>query len=373
MFGIFVGGYITYQNHHALNQLIFPMPQIERNTPRSFSLSDFYRNDIELQERVEAIYQSMSPKQRIAQLLMPTFERFSDIERIRAAIQNEIAGGIMILDSNYLPSFTAELQSLNRLYSPAGLLIAIDAEPSLLPYRIPELSEIPPTALQSTPEEVTQFAQNLIPALEERGVNINFAPVYDNNQNTAVIGNRSFGKNATEILPLTKAFNAIMTQANIATTAKHFPGHGKVNGDSHISLVTIEGALTELEAFRGAIAQEVPVMMIGHIAVTDNPDYDTNGKPASLSRRIVTDLLKTELGFNGVVITDGMNMGALNSFKNPEVEALKAGADIILIPADENQIIYEVLTEINENPSFLYQIEQSVKKVIRLKTCLGQA
>ncbi len=338
---------------------------------RIFSLDDFSNpEDIELNEKVEEIFIQLSPKQQVAQLLMPAIDRNTDIENIRTMIQKEEIGGLMILDPQYDHTLTQELQVLNSLYNPTKLLFSIDAEPSLLPYRIPELSEIPPTNQQNTIDDVSLYANQIAQDLSSKNIHINFAPVYDANVNTDIIGNRSFGSNANQITPLAQAFNQAMIEFNIAPTAKHFPGHGLVSGDSHINLVTIDGDLDELDSFNTAIEDQIPLVMIGHIAITNNQLYDTKGLPASLSRKIVTNLLKGELGFQGIAITDALNMGALDTFDNPGLQALKAGNDIVLIPSNENQLIYEVLQEMELNPEFKNQIKDSVRKVLRMKVCL---
>ena len=110
--------------------------------------------------------------------------------------------------------------------------------------------------------------------------------------------------------------------------------------------------------------------MLGHIAV-NNSKYDTNGYPATLNRKIVTNLLKDEMKFKGLIITDAMNMGALNKFDKPSFNAIKAGVDMVLMPKNESTLIDLVKNEMNKNHEFKKQIEASVKKIIKLKICLN--
>jgi beta-N-acetylhexosaminidase len=157
----------------------------------------------------------------------------------------------------------------------------------------------------------------------------------------------------------------------VAATAKHFPGHGLVSGDTHNKLVTIDGELREVNNYIPLIEQGVLSIMVGHIAVKNNSDYDTHGLPASCSRVIVTDLLKKKMGFRGIVITDAMNMGALRDIEDASFKAVAAGCDMILMEPDESGLINNIYTEYQQSSDFQAQVDQSVKKILRLKYCLN--
>ena len=171
--------------------------------------------------------------------------------------------------------------------------------------------------------------------LRNAGINVNFAPVCDvpTHENDTVIGNRAYSTNPIRA-SLLGAEYIRGAQGSILCCAKHFPGHGGVGVDSHMGLPIFEGTRAELEAhltpFRGAMAAGVGSMMIGHIVV---PCLDNSGAPASLSEKIVTGVLREEMGFRGLIFTDDMEMHALDQTKSGEnaVRALQAGCDHILI------------------------------------------
>ncbi len=112
-------------------------------------------------------------------------------------------------------------------------------------------------------------------------------------------------------------------------------------------------------------------IMVGHIAVENNPAYNTNGMPATLSRKIVTGLLKDEMGFKGIITTDAMNMGAVASIPDAGLQAVKAGNDMILMPLNEKELAYAILAEMDKDPAFKEQVYESVKKIIRMKLAAG--
>jgi beta-N-acetylhexosaminidase len=129
--------------------------------------------------------------------------------------------------------------------------------------------------------------------------------------------------------------------------------------------------MKEISVYEPLIEAGVISVMVGHIAVKNNEKYNTNDLPATVSKSIVTDLLKTEMGFKGIVITDAMGMGGVKSVPKNCLKAAQAGCDIVLMPSDENVAFADMLTEYQSNEEFKKQVEESVKKIIRLKICLG--
>ena len=186
-----------------------------------------------------------------------------------------------------------------------------------------------------------------------------------------VIRNRSFSADPDSVGLLAGAFIQATQEMGIVATAKHFPGHGLVKGDTHSQLVYIDGEMKETGVYPSLIRNGLLSIMVGHIAVKDNSEYDTDGLPASCAKNIVTGLLKNKLGFRGLVVTDAMNMGALKSIDHAGLKAAMAGCDMILMPPQEQALTNDILAEMHKNPAFKSQVEQSVKKIIRLKVCLG--
>ncbi|MEM9934558.1 MAG: glycoside hydrolase family 3 N-terminal domain-containing protein, partial [Bacteroidota bacterium] len=222
--------------------------------------------------------------------------------------------------------------------------------------------------------ESREVANMIAEELTYIGIQYNLAPVLDLSPENAAIGNRSFGYEPDSVAALAAAFVQASQQNNIATSIKHFPGHGLVKGDTHERLVYIDSVMEEVPVYLPLIEAGAISVMIGHIAVRNHPKYNTEGWPASCSRKIITDLLKEELGFKGIVITDAMNMGALSAFPNPKLASVKAGADIILMPGspkDTRKLIQDVLAEMAKDKAFQQQVYNSVRKIIRLKICFG--
>ncbi|HRO76536.1 MAG TPA: glycoside hydrolase family 3 N-terminal domain-containing protein, partial [Crocinitomicaceae bacterium] len=137
------------------------------------------------------------------------------------------------------------------------------------------------------------------------------------------------------------------------------------------SLQTINGELKEVKNYPELIQDGVLSIMIGHLAVINNPKYNTNGLPATLSKTIVTDLLRDEMKFNGIVVTDAMNMGGVVAVPNCEVKAIEAGCDIALMPVNTDKAFKDILAKYRSTPDFQKQVDASVKRIIRLKICLG--
>jgi beta-N-acetylhexosaminidase len=211
------------------------------------------------------------------------------------------------------------------------------------------------------------------------GVHINFAPVADvnNNPNNPVINDRSFGDNPELVAQHAIAFAQGLENAGIIACAKHFPGHGDTDVDSHYDLPLIKHDIKrlhdiELYPFKKLIANNIPAIMIGHLEV---PAFEDKPKtPSTVSKKIVTDLLQNELGFKGLIITDGLDMqGITNNYKNgqAELQALLAGNDILLSPVDVPAAVIAIKQAIKDNHITEQEIDAHVKKILDIKNILN--
>lgn len=226
-----------------------------------------------------------------------------------------------------------------------------------------------------------------ISARESRAIGIqwNWFPVADVNSNPAnpIINTRSFGADPARVGELVAAYIAGARGAGLLTTAKHFPGHGDTDTDSHLGLARTTASVDrlnsmELVPFRAAIAAGVDSVMIGHISVPSiEPDPN---RPASISSLVVTDLLKKQLGFHGLVVTDALDMGALTrvfSGSDAEisgaeaVEAIRAGNDMVLIPGDLSGAYNGLLDAVKQGKLMRERIDRSVLKILRMKASVG--
>jgi beta-N-acetylhexosaminidase len=252
------------------------------------------------------------------------------------------------------------------------LINSMDAEPSLFNGRVMGTEKMINTIDIKSLEECDSVVKLIDSTLMELGIHQNFAPVCDLSPNNAAIKNRSFGSDRDTVIMLSKQFIESTQADNIVATAKHFPGHGLVKGDTHKQSVYIDGELQELDVYIPLIEAGVISIMVAHITVNNNEMYGTDGLPSTCSRTIVTDLLKKELGFKGIIITDALNiMKAVTILDKAPLKASMAGCDMILMPIDEVETSQWILDEMKVNPGYAKQVNQSVKKIIRLKICLG--
>jgi beta-N-acetylhexosaminidase len=210
------------------------------------------------------------------------------------------------------------------------------------------------------------------------GVTVNFAPTADVNVNpkNPVIGVRSFGSDPAEVAAYVTAQVRAYQQAGVAASAKHFPGHGDTAVDSHLDLPTITHDLatweaTDLPPFAAAIEAGVELVMTGHLAL---PAVDPSGDPGTVSRPILTGLLRERLGFTGVIVTDALDMaGARARYDDGElaVRALAAGVDLLLMPVDVGRAIAAVLAAVESGTLPQARIDESAARILALKSRLG--
>jgi beta-N-acetylhexosaminidase len=346
----------------------------EINTDRQFSLKDFLTDDSILNSKVDFIFNTLNDSEKVAQMIFASAgNNGKPFETVNRLILNKKIGGVIIMGGSkdsykqIINKFDTAVKKSNCL----PLFYAADAEPGFIESRIQNTVKFPPQSRIKTKQDADTIANKISKILKDLKININFAPVCDISINKDIIGDRSYGSDKRKIIELSTAFINSTQKNNIIATAKHFPGHGNVNGDSHKELVYIDGELAEVETFQSVIKEGVSAVMVGHIAVKNNKDYKTDGLPASLSRKIVTDLLRNKIGFKGLIITDALNMGALLKFDRPALNAAMAGCDILLMPTDELKLLNAIITEANKNPEFKKQIDNSVKRIIKAKICLG--
>ncbi len=220
-----------------------------------------------------------------------------------------------------------------------------------------------------TIDEVRKYTNIISKDLNDIGINYYFSPVVDMSPNKTV-GFRSFGAIPENIIPWSNAFIEETQKNGIIATAKHFPGHGLVSGDTHKALQVIDGELKEIKNYPKLIQDGVLSIMVAHIAVKNNEKYDTKGLPSTLSPEIVTNLLRNEFNFKGLIVTDAMNMGGVSSIPNAEIKAIEAGIDIILMPLNVDKAYNSLLNKYTEDKSFKSKVNIAAKRIIRMKLCM---
>ena len=212
------------------------------------------------------------------------------------------------------------------------------------------------------------------------GFNLNFAPDSDicGNPATDVMALRSFGTDPALVSDMVSAQVKGFANAGVLCCAKHFPGIGGMTGDSHEGAIVTQNTLDELRIgelapFEAAIEADVPMVMVGHLTA---PNAFGNDVPASLNPAAVTDLLRGELGFQGLVITDSLSMGAVGDFCTPDqagVMALLAGADLVLMPEDFASAYRGVLDAVCAGTLSEDRIDQSVMRIVKAKLALDES
>lgn len=339
-----------------------------------YSLQDYFRDNQLLQIQVDKIFDKLSDEQRIGQMIVPAAGRLGKPDaEIVELVKKQWIGGVLLLNgsTDSFKNYKSLFDSLNRAQAGIPLLYSSDAEPSLINRKISGVQQILKTSQIQDAITSEQVAKQINAALKDMGILYNYAPVVDLSLQNQAIGNRSFGSDPQRVKELANTFIQATQDGGVIATAKHFPGHGLVKGDSHHKLVFIDGEMKEAPLYQELIDKGVLSIMVGHIAVENNPQYNTHGLPATCSRNIVTGLLKEEMGFKGIITTDAMNMGAVASIPDASLLAVKAGCDMILMPLNERELLYGLLKEMDSNSQLKEQVYASVKKIIRLKLCAG--
>lgn len=302
--------------------------------------------------RVAKLIASLSLDQRAGQTMAIAFHGASATSAVEEMIRTRGVGGVVLRaenapDAAALARICADLQRTAAEAKIPPLFLALDQEGGSVVRVAGGITVFPSQmALAATPDPVAavQRAATITAGeLRASGVNWNFAPVADVNNEplNPIIGNRSYGSDPARVSALVGAAVRAYGAAGLLCCAKHFPGHGAATVDSHVGLPLIDADRArldrvELPPFRAAIAAGVPAIMLAHLIV---PALEpTPSLPASLSRRVATDLLRRELGFAGIAVTDDLEMGALASIGEAAAGALalQAGADFVLFRFDES-------------------------------------
>lgn len=326
-------------------------------------------------EAVEKQLSNMTIEEQVGQLIMPMIYPTSTpaaIDKISAMLNKIHAGGVLYQKGDAYVQYTMNRELNARSKYP--LLISADNEWGLA-MRLSGTIRYPRNmGLQHAPLSlIEKFGHDVALQCKTIGIQVSFAPVLDvnNNPKNPVIGTRSFSENKEEVARLGLAYAKAMEAQGVLSVAKHFPGHGNTNQDSHKTLPTIKGSRkslfhTELYPFIQYINAGLGGIMMAHLKV---PALDGSGKPASMSPLIATDLLQKELGFRGLIITDALMMeGALHLKGQPQaVQALLAGNDILLAPGKPEQTYQQILTAIQQGIISKQLIRERCQKVLLAK------
>ncbi len=334
---------------------------------------------------VESTLRRLTLEEKIGQMIMPRAYGYyyssegDEFRRLVHIVRERKFGGVAFFQGDVLE--TAEM--VDRLQQMAGipLLIAGDFEWGAA-MRIRRASRFPEAmALGATRDSalVAAIGKATGEEADAIGVKLVFAPVADVNVNpdNPVINTRSFGESPLLVGTLSTAFARGLQSAGVLATAKHFPGHGDTQTDSHLNLPLLRETRARLDSveltpFRELVSSGVASVMVGHLEV---PSLQKGGSlPATLSPGVINGVLRSELKFSGLVITDALDMGALvNTYGQDSiaVKAVQAGADILLMPADEDAAAASLLNAVKSGKIPAERIDQSVRKILLAKSSLG--
>ncbi|SFH86059.1 beta-N-acetylhexosaminidase [Collimonas sp. OK307] len=326
-------------------------------------------------------------QKKIGQLFMVGFDALEVNEGITRLIQQQKVGGIILFRRNMqtpgqVATLCRHLQEINAQVSDVPLLIALDQEGGMVMRIEQGVTPIPAAmAFQAAGSIQDCEALNHISGNEMRqiGINMFLAPVLDvnNNQQNPIIGVRAYGEEPESVIKYGMAAMRGLQSAGMIATAKHFPGHGDTSTDTHyaMSLVPHDKErlhAVELAPFKAAIAQGVNAIMTTHLAFPAiEPDITV---PATLSKAVLTDLLRDEMGFKGVIISDCLEMAAIFEgvgVARGAVATLQAGADIVLISHQETRqqaAIEAVVQAVEQGSISIERINDALQRVSQLKT-----
>ena len=331
-------------------------------------------------------------RQKIGQLFMVGFDALEANDHIKRLIREEQVGGVILFRRNVhtpeqLSALARELQEINAEVSDLPLLIAIDQEGGMVMRIEQGVTPIPAAmAFQEAGSVEDCEALSFVcgDELRQIGINMNLAPILDVNNNplNPVIGVRAFGEDAATVSKYGLAAVRGLRRAGVIATAKHFPGHGDTSTDTHYDMASVPHGRERLDAvelapFAAAIADGVDAIMTAHVmfpAIEPDPTV-----PATLSKAVLTDLLRTEMGFDGAVISDCLEMAAISEgvgVAKGAVATMQAGTDIVLISHQlERQLagIAAVTQAVEHGEITMARIDEAVARVRRLKQCAAVA
>jgi len=341
---------------------------------------------------LDILLESMTLREKVGQLfitraeqLLPDSGAITEVTpELEAALAEYPLGGIILFADNVVKP--EQLLALNQGLSEVSgvpLFIAVDEEGGLVArlagnwtFHLPRYKSAMDVGSSGDPADALEMGRTIGGYLAEYGFNLDFAPVADvhTNPKNPVIGTRAFSTDPAVAAQMVAAFADGLEENGIIATFKHFPGHGDTAEDSHSGLAVVSKTAEELEAceflpFREATSRDM--VMVAHVAL---PDVTGDMTPATLSRAIVTDILKNQLGFEGLVITDAMEMGAIvetYGSGTAAVSALQAGCHIILIPENLPEAFDAVLAALENGELTVEWLDETVRKILEFKTLHG--
>lgn len=342
----------------------------------------------QLEEIVTNSISTMPIEDKVAGLFIVTPEALTGVgtvtkagEGTQKALEQYAVGGLIYFDQNILDKDQlTEMLSNTVPMSKYPIFLAVDEEggsvsrianSNIEVIQVDDMAAVGAGGDASTAYETGVTIGSYLSAL---GFNLNFAPVADvaASEDGGVLGNRTFGMDANLCADMASNVVNGMQSTGVSACLKHFPGLGSSQEDTHDGRVEISKTAEEMRAsdfipFQKGIEAGADFVMVSHVTV---PALDTEGLPSSLSGAVITNILRGELGFNGVVITDALNMSSITEYYTPEdaaVLAIEAGADMLLMPEDFEAAYNGLLAAVQEGRISEERIDESLKRIYRIK------
>lgn len=343
-----------------------------------------------LGELAESYYSEMSIEDKVAGLFMVTPEAITGVGKAtqagdgtQEALRQYAVGGLIyfgqnILDREQITTMLANTASMSNY----PIFLAVDEEGgdvSRVANSRVEVTKVDDMATVGAGGDVSQAAEagsTIGSYLSELGFNVDFAPVADVAGEGSALGNRSFGSDPQMVGEMVASAVGGIEDTGVSACLKHFPGLGSTLEDTHEGRVEITKSLEEMRLsdfvpFSAGIEAGADFVMVSHATA---PALDEDNVPSSLSKKVITDILRGELGFEGVVITDALDMTAITDYYTPEeaaVMALEAGADMLLMPEDFEKAYNAVLAAVQDGTISEERISESLDRIYRVK-CAGK-
>ena len=326
---------------------------------------------------VDSVYQTLTPTDRIAQLMVVNVSPMQGSKskaNIKAFCDLHVGG--FLFSKGSVNDF-AEMTNYAQAHSKVPLLMTLDGEwgAAMRVQGAPTFPYNMALGAIRDPQLLYRYGEEMARECHALGIQVNFAPVLDVNSNpdNPVIGRRSFGEDPHKVAELGLAYSLGLEDGGVMAVGKHFPGHGDTNTDSHKALPNIDHDLTtltniDLYPFKRFIDAGCSGVMVGHLSV---PALEKAGWPSSMSKKITTDLLKDQMGFKGMVFTDGLGMEGATISSNTCVAALKAGADVLLNPRNASADIAAIRKAIADGEISQSTIDERCRKMLAYKYALG--
>lgn len=333
---------------------------------------------------IDYLISKMSLKEKMGQLLYIDYRKTNEkttrmTDNFEKLLTEYKPGGFILFNSN-ISDFINTKRLIEDIQSINGnnMFIGVDQEGGSV-QRLNEnvgFNKIKPASLVQDKDEAYLLGKEVGKNLVSIGVNMNMAPVMDiwSNPKNIVMMNRTYGSNPYEVSEKALSFVRGLKEEKIIPVVKHFPGHGSTSTNSHIDLPMLyktkeELYNLELIPFIEAIKEKIPSMMVGHIKLPKIDEY-----PASTSEVIVDKLLRKELGYNGIVMTDSLKMKALTKYYTDEeisYRCIGAGNDFILMPNDIRVSFNTIYNAVNDGKISIARIDASLRRILSLKLEMG--